>query len=205
MLRAPVSEELLILQSDKDVAMAVMLRGIVMLLVLVGLPAAWVYYGPLPPGPQRVVDHLIGVAQTAIGWEEAPPASEELKAAPRYVMAPPAVAATPRDQQVTLASLTVPAASPLHSGTDSDQVERQLEPHLSLLRSLGAKEYALEHWGSSGEVYRFHCDIVWGESEDYTRQFEAVSEDPLAAVRQVVGEVTAWQNASHGGITTTWQ
>ena len=35
---------------------------------LVGLPAAWIYYGPLPQGAQRVVDRFVEVARDAIGW-----------------------------------------------------------------------------------------------------------------------------------------
>ena len=38
-----------------------------MLAVLVGLPAAWVYYGPLPPRAQRVVDRFVAAAKEAIG------------------------------------------------------------------------------------------------------------------------------------------
>ena len=48
--------------------MASLMRALLMIVVLVGLPAAWVYYGPLPPQAQRVVDRFVDVAKSAVGW-----------------------------------------------------------------------------------------------------------------------------------------
>ena len=59
--------------------MATLFRAAVMLSVLVGLPAAWIYYGPLPTGAQRVVDRFVAIAKEATGWKET-----EAKPAPTW-------------------------------------------------------------------------------------------------------------------------
>lgn len=183
--------------------MAVLLRAVVMIVALVGLPAAWVYYGPLPPGPQRIVDRALEVARTSLGWDE-PDAPGRAPAAtlPSPVAAtlgPSLVAATPvrYDTQVT------PAISTALTTRDQQALTAEMEPHLSLLRALGAAEYTLEHWGADSQLYRFRCAIALGAGDDVTRQFEAVAADPAAAVREVVGEATSWQNAREG--STQWR
>ena len=47
--------------------MPVVMRATIMLLILVGLPAAWVYYGPLPPNAQRVAGPCYRVGAGGIG------------------------------------------------------------------------------------------------------------------------------------------
>ena len=212
--------------------MATLFRAVVMLSVLVGLPAAWVYYGPLPPAAMGVVERTIATARQSLGWESRQSdvawQAESQGTAPRFdsSLAAATEALQPqsdevgsilstrpitRDSQFSLASATVPAEAPVPPASDplnakpldvDAQLAAQLEPHLSLLRKLGAEEYTLENWGGQGQFYRFRCATVWGDSQDHTRQFEAVDADPLRAVHQVVGEVTAWQNARHMGGTS---
>lgn len=206
--------------------MATAFRAIVMLVVLVGLPAAWVYYGPLPPAALGVIQRTVATAKQSLGWkEQSSPTRWSLdtpKTAPRFD-ASLAQARQPlqqqtatqgtvlptrpvtRDSQFKLASATVPAEKPASPLQVDAELARQLEPHLALLRSLNATEYTLENWGGGGELYRFRCAITLGESDDHTRQFEAVHADPLRAVHQVVGEVTSWQNARHASGATRWQ
>jgi len=203
--------------------MATLFRATVMLVVLVGLPAAWVYYGPLPPTAMGVIQRTVATAKHSLGWGEPLPsvqqASAPPKTAPRYDAAIasaaqtlrqlPAEAQAPppamvRDSQFLLASANLPVepqASPLEVDAELASL---LEPHLSLLRKLDATEYTLENWGDGGRFYRFRCAIALGGSEELTRQFEAVHTDPLRAVHQVVGEVTSWQNARHS-VGTRWQ
>ncbi|HYO24096.1 MAG TPA: hypothetical protein VEQ85_04025 [Lacipirellulaceae bacterium] len=50
--------------------MTTMLRAAIMLAALVGLPAAWMYYGPLPPEAQRTVDRFIAATKEAVGWDQ---------------------------------------------------------------------------------------------------------------------------------------
>lgn len=206
--------------------MATAFRATVMLVVLVGLPAAWVYYGPLPPEAMGVIQRTIASAKHAIGWDEQFQSSnwadEAQKTAPRFDASLAAASQTLQQQEIpfdvqpktpavadsrfTLASATVPTprAEPIATNTANVGVSlaKELEPHLSLLRAMNAADYTLENWGGEGRLYRFRCSISLGNSDDHTRQFEAIDEDPLTAVRQVVGEVTAWQNARHVGTTT---
>jgi len=165
--------------------MTVFLRAVVMIVVLVGLPAAWVYYGPLPQGAQRVVDRVVSVAKSAIGWEQQAEVVDDLKSAPRFDVASAPPPLTPIEDN--------PAVDTTRA------LSQQAEPLLAQLRTLGAAEYTLEKWGNNGQLYRFCCAMPLAQNDEYTRQFEAVADDPLASIEQVVGEVASWQIARHGG------
>lgn len=214
--------------------MATIFRATVMLTVLVGLPSAWVYYGPLPPEAMGVIQRTVASAKHTLGWDDSvqefgqpsTKPSQSPKTAPRFdpliadathvlqqesaaslvgnisPVAHPVI----NDPQFSLASANVPATAPQTPNSEVDQqLSRQLEPHLTLLRSLNAAEYTLENWGGAGQLYRFRCAVSIGTTDDHTRQFEAIDADPVSAVREVVGEVTAWQNARHLNTTTRWQ
>ena len=208
--------------------MATLFRAVVMLVVLVGLPSAWVYYGPLPPSAMGVIERTVATAKQSLGWEESAPATvwavETPMTAPRFdaslaqatqtlqqqtAVEQAALPLTPpvtRDAQFSLASATVPATAPATPLDVDAELARKLEPHLTLLRSLDAAEYTLENWGGQGQLYRFRCAVALGGNDDHTRQFEAVHADPLRAVHEVVGEVTSWQNARRlGGGSTRWR
>ncbi len=202
--------------------MATVFRATVMLVVLIGLPAAWVYYGPLPPAAMGVIQRTIVSAKQSIGWDNSAYGSwsaDSAKAAPRFDgalaaahreltqqsvngLSPPTTRVM-RDAKFSLASASMPIAEPRPPKAEINQeLAQQLEPHLSLLRSLDAADYTLENWGGDGKYYRFRCNVSLGGNDDHTRQFEAIGADPLRAVHQVVGEVTAWQNARHVDTTT---
>lgn len=193
--------------------MPVFFRALVMLITLVGLPAAWLYYGPLPAGAQRVVDRFVEVAQDALGWKR-PATIDSLgvqETLPRFDEVLP----TPSDSSnVSQARFegSRPPVQLVGAITDLPQApvqaagpqQGEMETHLSLLKKLGVAQYALEKWGAG---YRFKCAIPLGDSPDFTQQFEAIASDPLSTVRQVVGEVTSWQNARHTApaSTTIWR
>lgn len=206
--------------------MATVFRAIVMLVVLVGLPSAWVYYGPLPPSAMGVIERTVATARQSFGWNEQVTTTrwtaDPPKTAPRFdasvaratqalqQQAAVEQAALPlrpvtRDSQFSLASATVLVPKPAAPVAVDEELARQLEPHLSLLRSLDAAEYTLENWGGDGQLYRFRCAVALGGNDDHTRQFEAVHADPLRAVHEVVGEVTSWQNARRLGGVTRWR
>ncbi len=194
--------------------MATTFRAIVMLAVLVGLPAAWIYYGPLPTGAQRVVDRVMAAAKESIGWNKSSDARdrwvrvEELKpAAPRQAEAtvvpavhveevtPPLLATRGGEHLAerdgyTCADGKACAGSGVSSGPPT--LADRLDPLLARLRHLGAIEYALEHWGEGGKLYRFHCEMPVGATQ-LTQQFEAVAADPQKSVEQVLAEVGSWQ------------
>ena len=81
------------------------------------------------------------------------------------------------------------------TGSRESDLSALAEPLLEQLRTLGAAEYALEQWGTGGQLYRFRCAMRLAESDELTRQFEAVAADPLASIKQVVGEVASWRTA----------
>ena len=166
--------------------MATFCRALVMLSVLVGLPAAWIYYGPLPPQAQRVVDRVVSTAKGAVGWDKqaARPAEPQTQTGE----APSAPIAAP------------PVAPPLTATPKPPTFAERVEPLLAELRQLGVAEYALERWGDSGKLYRFRCEMPLRASAQLTQQFEAVAADPQLSVEQVVAEVSQWQLTQRVGL-----
>ena len=189
--------------------MATMLRALVMLGVLVGGPAAWIYYGPLPPEAQRTADRLVGAAKQAVGWEKQPaPTPDVLNDSADVNYQPPAPAG--KGGAATTAPAFTNASAPtvksveappgrLSTPRQAPTFEERLEPLLVQLRELGVMEYALERWGDGGTLYRFHCEMPLAASAQLTQQFEAVAEDPQQSVAQVVAQVSEWQLAQQCG------
>jgi hypothetical protein len=166
--------------------MLAFVRAAVMLAVLVGLPAAWIYYGPLPPGAQRVVDRAIEIVKDATGWQQPVEDLGGGKAAPRFSSVEPApVFSAEPPRSLPSASTTVPTG-----------LAEQLEPLLARLRAWGPTEYALEPWGRQGELFRFRCAMPLAGDHEVTRQFEAVATTPAASIARVVAEVADWRSAS---------
>jgi hypothetical protein len=188
--------------------MATMLRALVMLGVLVGGPAAWIYYGPLPPEAQRTVDRLVGAAKQAIGWDQRSATHYALNDSADIHRQAPApgwnsgVATTaPRFTNASAAALAPVETPPgrLSTPRRTPTFEERIEPLLVRLRELGVMEYALERWGDSGTLYRFHCEMPLAASAVLTQQFEAVADDPQQSVALVVAQVSQWQTAQHRG------
>lgn len=189
--------------------MATLFRAAVMLSVLVGLPGAWIYYGPLPTGAQRVVDRFVTIAKDAAGWKdaEAKPAAEwdfrnstplgEGSLAGKTLGETAGI--NPAAHLGSAPSLKIGDALPYAemepaAPREPSTLEERVEPWLTQLRQFGVAEYALERWGGDGKLYRFHCEMpVIGSS--LTQQFEAVAADPEASVEQVVTEVSRWRLA----------
>ena len=184
--------------------MVAFFRAVVMLAVLVGLPAAWIYYGPLPSGAQRAVDRAVEVVRNATGWQQPTAEMVATKAAPR-----PGVSAAPapkfsshsaRPQSARTQSTSLPPTTPTPMAQISTMptttgLAEQVEPLLERLRALGSTEYSLEAWGRGGEFFRFRCAMPLAQDKQFTQQFEAVAETPRASIEQVVSEVTRWQTA----------
>lgn len=170
--------------------MVTAIRATVMLAVLVGLPAAWVYYGPLPDHAQRVVDRFVAAAKEAVGWKDGHARSPKPLAA--AATAPASAAAAPSPSPV-VASTPAPMLAPA-----PPTLAERMEPLLAELKKCGVAEYALEPWGSERRLYRFHCEMPIGGSDKVTEQFEAIAADPQASIAQVVADVASWR-ASRGG------
>jgi hypothetical protein len=173
--------------------MGTTLRAVVMLSALVGLPAAWIYYGPLPPEGQRLVDRFVGVAKEVIGWSKS--SAAEAKDFDPAVTKATAPRFSPESNLTRRDAPMAPALLPARPASFAERVE----PLLVRLRQLGVVEYALERWGEGGKLYRFRCEMPVGASA-LTQQFEAVADDPQATVEQVVAEISQWQVSQHGGM-----
>jgi hypothetical protein len=166
--------------------MVVFLRAVVMLLVLVGLPAAWIYYGPLPQGAQQAVDRVLEVVKETIGQQQPVAEPNAQKAAPRYDV----TAQTLKNSSPTP---SLPPAPP-QAAPGPVGLAEQVRPVLEKLRSLGSTEYSLEPWGSSGDFFRFRCAMpLVAQDRQFSQQFEAVAATPRASIEQVVSEVARWK------------
>jgi hypothetical protein len=165
--------------------MLVFFRALVMLAVLVGLPAAWIYSGPLPPGAQRVVDRVVDIVKDATGWQQPVESPLSAKTAPRFssVESAPVYSAAPSSP---------PAMTPSRIPVG---LAEQVETLLERLRALGPTEYALESWGREGEFFRFRCAMPITPDHEAIRQFEAIAASPVDSIEQVVGEVSNWRTA----------
>jgi hypothetical protein len=92
-----------------------------------------------------------------------------------------------------------PVVAPALTAAGTPTFEERVAPLLARLRELGVVEYALERWGDSGTLYRFHCEMPLAASAQMTQQFEAVADDPQQSVAQVVAQVSEWQVAQQRG------
>jgi hypothetical protein len=155
--------------------MATLLRALLMLVILVGGPVAWIYLGPLPVGAQQVVIRLISTVKNRLYTTLAKSSELPVKAAPRFD-----VVTNPKkirvDNEVEIASFMP-----------------DIQLLLEQLQGMGASEYALEHWGGQEKLYRFCCAMPIGSSNVLTTLFEGVNEDPRVSIRQVLHEIDVWQ------------
>ena len=171
-------------------------RASVMLIALVILPAAWIHYGPLPPGAQQVVNRTMQAARASLGI--APADSKKPIAADAVDLSK--TSALRNDAEVEFFAKpksfgTAPTSRPTEPSAESSSspLAQRAEPLLADLRKHGVVEYVLEPWGSSGRLYRFHCNMPLVGSSDQTRRFESVSESPLGSIERVAAEVSAWR------------
>jgi len=160
--------------------MATPLRAVIMLVILIGAPIAWIYLGPLPVEAQQVVGRLIATVKIRLGLASVEVSGQPKKAAPRF------------DSRIREQNNCVVAR------TNTAGLMADVKAQLEQLQSMGATEYTLEPWGKGGILYRFCCIMPIGPADDLTTQFEAVDEDPRATVTQVLQEVVSWYANQHG-------
>jgi hypothetical protein len=170
------------------------LRAAIMLGALVGLPAAWVYYGPLPPEAQRVADRFVFAAMEAIGWNRTPDGGGPTDLANASA---PAIA-TPRsmvEESIRVAPhITVagPAGTTATAAPRRQTLAEQAAPLLAELRRLGAMEYSLEAWGRDRRLFRFYCEMPLAPGGQATEQFESITTDPRQSIELVLADVASW-------------
>jgi len=96
-------------------------------------------------------------------------------------------------QPASFSQSAAQAGQSLPDAVPSRQSPQEFSQIQSRLRSLGATYYALETWGTNGQLFRFQCRMAAGHDPGYTRQFEATDTDPLLAMQTVLSEVEAWK------------
>lgn len=161
--------------------MATALRAATMLLVLVGGPCAWMYYGPLPDGAQRVVDRFVDAAKGALNGKG------------QAVDAPIAAGAVETPNEPPTARASAPPFDPDRTPTEPATMpfEQRVAPLLAELKHRGVIAYDLEPWGEGGRMFRFRCEMPLLPGGQATEQFEAVAADPQQSIEQVATQVAA--------------
>jgi hypothetical protein len=104
----------------------------------------------------------------------------------------------PLAPQTTFDPLWTPARSTdaaAEEVTIDDRTIDQLQRIRLRLEELGA-DYVIVESTEFGGRFRFHCRVNVEPHSRFTRPFEAISLDPLAAGEQVLREVEAWRLAA---------
>ena len=104
----------------------------------------------------------------------------------------PTAASAAYDGSTLAAAEALHPAAPVAAASAGGGLE-QFTQIQQRLRALGATHYALETWGTDGQLYRFQCRMAAGHTSDYTRQFEATDTDALRTMLTVLEEVEAWK------------
>ena len=186
---------------------AVVLFGLIVALPLLAVPVAArlidARLSAAPPaemaagsniaGPEDVIALPIFVervspnsAQDPVDLDVNPPAGLDDAGAP-----PPA---PPTAFEPLLAPPAAPQASDEEVAID-DQTVARLQAVRTRLEELGA-DYVIVETTDVGGRFRFHCRMLVDGKSPFTRPFEAISPDPVAAGQQVLREVEAWRLAA---------
>jgi hypothetical protein len=186
---------------------AFVLFGLIVALPLLALPVA-----------ARLIDARLSSAPPAeLSAESSMAGSEEVVALPMIVeRVSPAADADPVDfgaspitglddtgapppaPPTAFEPLLAPAvASPLaeEEVVIDDQTVARLQEVRTRLEELGA-DYVIVETTDAGGRFRFHCRMQVDANSPFTRPFEAISPDPVAAGEQVLREVEAWRLAA---------
>jgi hypothetical protein len=186
-------------------ALRTVYRVVVMVAAGVIVVKGWQLYGPSTETVKAFAVEAMEKVQAA--WDrsqsQAPPATlaedPRPQAAPLNglgqtvaLAAPPFVAA---DGTITAPALGAIGDAPAFPTTaePAAQESDRLPQLLARLETMGCADPQLGAWGSSGKLYRFSCRAQLGDTPAFTQHFEAVAEEPVEAVEQVVAHVEAWR------------
>lgn len=158
---------------------------------LSGSPPADLTAAPLADSEAEAVT-LPMIVERVSPADLAGPASPELPTGGLDAAAPPPVA-PPAAFDPDWAQ-TVPPAADEEVPID-DETIGQLQQIRQRLEQLGA-DYVIVETTDYGGRFRFHCRMVVDANSRFTRPFEAISPNPLAAGEQVLREVEAWRLAA---------
>ncbi len=120
---------------------------------------------------------------TPAAAEYAPPA----EVTPAAAYSPPAV--VPASYAAVLPEPQMAEAPPASASEPFEAIQTRL-------KALGATSYALETWGTDGMLYRFQSDVAIHGDPNFHRHFEAIGDDPLAAMQDVLVQVESWRSES---------
>jgi hypothetical protein len=127
----------------------------------------------------------------------APRDSNLNRAAPEQPRFGSAVGSPPQERDVAARSETAysnstGAASSTPSATSVAGDERFRRTELRL-RELGATKYSLQTWGRDDNQYLFVCRMAVGGNPNMNQVFQAIKDEPLAAMDDVLSQVEQWR------------
>jgi hypothetical protein len=194
---------------------AIFLIGFVIAMPILALPSVarrlddWMYgpppteaaLAPLRSEVQQLIEPQVAERASPASFDEVDPAiahrppNQGLDAPPPDLppLSPlpvfPPLVSTPEPQPPAKPQSTS-QSRPLSEADTQRLIQNRTE-----LERLGADYMVLETTDMTGS-YRFHCDIRLDEQTRYTRPFEAIATEPLAAAEKVLAEVSAWRTAA---------
>ncbi len=161
-----------------------------------GRPPASASSGPAPPISEAFEPKHSGpISPTR--FDEPSPAAQVVAAAGYegpLVPAAPAPIPPQAPPQFAMPSHPVPASGSAEAAPLDERTMERLQQIRQRLEQLGA-EYVVVETQDSGR-YRFHCRMLVDERTRFTRPFDAVSFDVVAAGQQVLRDVEAWRQAA---------
>jgi len=152
----------------------VLLRGGVLLAFLIVMPII-----ALPVVGRSYDAWLLGEANSGVRDEHPLAGEDALQPAP---FAPREIAAD------SPSSRPNPEPPRTGAGDRFEAVSRRL-------KELDVEYMRLEAADARGEQFHFHCHVPLGNETTYSRPFEALAADPVAAMERVLAEVEAWRAA----------
>jgi hypothetical protein len=146
------------------------IRALLLLGCLLALPVLAIWGSSLPEAVHTALEGRVpGVP---------PAAAEPDREPPRFVPTPAAEGNRPAGQADR-------AAAPSAQNPQA-RIEQRLQ-------QLGASYYRLEEWGDRRECFRFICEMPLGDSPQPARAFQAIRDDRLEAMAEVLRQVEAYR------------
>lgn len=156
-----------------------------------GTPPADLAAAPLLESPAESVTLPVFVERISPAADD--PASADDRARGGLDVA----AAPPPEPPTSFDPLWTPTATPTAAESDvqiDEATVARLQQIRQRLEELGADYVIVETTDVSGR-FRFYCRMIVEAQSRFTRPFEAISADPLAAGEQVLKDVEAWRLA----------
>jgi cytoskeletal protein RodZ len=190
-------------------SLTTVVRALVMIVTGLMVVKGWQLYGPSTEQVRTFAVAALEKAQAA--WNESAENSSDAQStpvdprtnAPDVVMQGVPVATTPTP------IATAPQLVPLNTNADvvtgardaasapatltATPAEDAVAKLLTQLEVMGVADAQVAPWGTSGGLYRCCCRAKLAETSVVARHFEAVADNPTAAVEQVAAKVEAWR------------